>query len=340
MCKFLLSWLIDVLGINALCRRLNRNKAIILWYHGICDDGFDLLKDYDERHIPKSSFRKQLEYLKRKGYSFMSMTELVNTLKNRNKPGKYVVLTFDDGFRNVVENAYPMMQEFNAKGCLYPVSDLIGTDKLLWTDHVETVIRNQKKGNYQFDFKGEKVTYILTDKKSYQYAMQDIKTKLRSISNVERLEHLKQLDNMKKDSIPKEFFLANWEEIRALDPDVLEIGSHTISHPNCANLNSDEELKDEISRSKIDIEKITGRKVEHFCYPAGSHSPRVIDQVIASGYQSAVTIRYGFNDENTDLYKLKRIEASPSLPLFKANVSGSFNIMKSILKFFRNKSND
>ena len=134
--KLLLFLLFDISGINALCRIVNRNKAVILWYHGICDEDFTLTK----RHIPKSVFRKQLSYLKRKGYVFVSMSELLAFIKNKKKIGKSVVLTFDDGFRNIVENAYPIMKEFGAKGCFYLVSELIGKSELLWTDHVEIVV--------------------------------------------------------------------------------------------------------------------------------------------------------------------------------------------------------
>ena len=325
--KLLIVWLLDTLGMNALFRVINRDKAIILWYHGVCDDGFDLLKGYDERHISRSCFREQLAYLKRKGYSFVSMTELVNTIKNKGKPGKKVVLTFDDGFRNIVENAYPIMREFNAKGCFYLVTDLIGADRLLWTDYVETVIRNQEPGSFQFDFKGEKFTYTLTDKESCEYAMKDIKAKLRTIPNPEMIEHLKQLGDIKIENIPKEFIIANWDEIKGLDTNVLEIGSHTRSHPNCTNLTNNKELEDEIHHSKKDIEDVIGRKVEHFCYPAGSFNQEVIDMVIQGGYKSAVTIERGFVDIHSDLYQLKRMDPHENHLIFKSRISGTIRIL-------------
>jgi peptidoglycan/xylan/chitin deacetylase (PgdA/CDA1 family) len=332
--KLMLLWLLDILGINALCRMLNREKALILWYHGICDDDFNLTK----RHLPKSELHKQLSYLKRKGYVFVSMTELLAIIKNRRKIDRSVALTFDDGFRNVVENAYPVMQEFGAKGCFYLVSDLIGTNQLLWTDYVETVIRNQKKGNFEFIFKGEKVYYRLGDKKSYEYAMKDIKAKLRAISDEERIKHLEQFSNFKLDNIPKEFLMASWEQVRELDPDVLEIGSHTRKHPNCANITSNKELEDEIYHSKIEIEKNIGYTVEHFCYPAGSHNDRVIAKVKEYGYRSAVTVEHGFNDQSSDLYKLMRIGASEEFLLFKARVSGSCDIARRIKAMFHCRS--
>ena len=99
----LLILLLNIPGINAFFRFLNRKKAIILWYHGVCDDDFQLLKGYDERHLKKSKFQMQLRYLKRKGYIFVTMSELVNALTMKKDVRKYVVLTFDDGFSNVIK---------------------------------------------------------------------------------------------------------------------------------------------------------------------------------------------------------------------------------------------
>ncbi len=271
-----------------------------------------------------------MSYLKRKGYVFVSMSELLAAIKNKGVKDKSVILTFDDGFRNVVENAYPIMKEFGAKGCFYLVSGLTGTNQLLWTDYVETVIRNQKKGNFQFIFKGEKVNYRLEDEESYKHAMEDIKVKLRTISDTERREHLEQFSALRLDEVPKEFITASWEQIKELDYNILEIGSHTKWHPNCSNLTSNEELEDAIHNSKIDIEKNIGRRVAHFCYPAGSYNGVVIDKVIDCGYESAVTIIHGFNDEHSDLYKLKRILSGEQFLLFKSSVSGSYNLARRI----------
>jgi peptidoglycan/xylan/chitin deacetylase (PgdA/CDA1 family) len=325
---------LDISGVNTLFRRMHRNKALIIWYHGICDEDFDLLKGYDERHVSKELFRKQLKYLKSRGYVFISMTDLTNAIEHKKKMNKFVVLTFDDGFKNVVENAYPIMKDFGAKGCFYLVSDLIGTNELLWTDFIETVVRNQKSDNFQFIFKGETINYKLSDKKSYEYAMKDIKTKLRALPDKNRVEHLKQFANHKLYNVPKEFMMATWEQIKGLDPNILEIGGHTGSHPNCANLTTESELEYEIYKSKNDIERNTGRKIEHFCYPAGSYNDVVISKVKKYGYKSAVTIENGFNDKKSDLFKLKRIEANEQFPFFKASVSGSIDMLCRIKNIF------
>ena len=321
---------LDILGINALCRTLNQHKVIILLYHGICDDTFDLLKGYDERHIPKSLFRKHLEYLQRRRYVFVNMTGLLEAVDNKNRLNKFVVLTFDDGFRNVIENAYPIMKEYNAKGCLYLVSDLVGKNELLWTDLIETVIRNQKTKDFQFIFKGEVFNYKLSDSRSVGYAMKDIKAKLRTLPDKERLEHLTQFDNYDLINIPEEFIIADWEQIRELDPNILEIGCHTRRHPNCINLVTDNELADELYNSKLDIERNTRIRVIHFCYPAGSYNDSVISRLKSYGYRTAVTVEKGFNDKNSHIFKLKRMAVDEDILFFKASVSGSYHFLRRI----------
>jgi len=307
-------------------------------YHGVCDNHFTLLKGFDERHISKSTFRKQLDYLKRRGYKFAHITELVDAIKSKGKISKFVVLTFDDGFSNVIKNAYPIIREFNAKGCFYLVSDLVGTNHLLWTDYVETVIRNQKKGNFKFLFNGEEINYILTDKQSYENTMLDIKNKLRSIPDHERYEHLEQFNKTRLGNIPKEFIMADWDQIKGIDPRVLEIGSHTRRHPDCANIISDEELIDEIYNSKTIIERKSNHKIQHFCYPNGSYNDRVIAEVIKSNYESGVTIENGYTNNNSDLYKLRRIEATQEFLLFKAKISGSYNIIRKMATLLKRPS--
>jgi peptidoglycan/xylan/chitin deacetylase (PgdA/CDA1 family) len=327
---------LDNLGINALFRFFNRNKTLIIWYHGVCADGFELLTGYDERHIQQSFFRKQLEFLRQKKYVFATLTDLIAALEKKKRTSRLVALTFDDGFRNVVENAYPLMRQFNAKGCFYLVSGLIGTQQLLWTDFIETIVRNERSGEFRFNFKGNQVRYIFDNLQSRENAMRDIKRKLRTISNEERLEHLRQF-NHKSNDFPREFLFADWEQINGLDQQILEIGSHTRNHPDCRSLRSDEEFEDEILNSKLDIERMTHHKISSFCYPGSSSFD---EKVIASvntyvkkyGYQSAVSTVPGLNDENSDCFMLKRVCATEDYLLFKATTSGSYMALKSFGK--------
>jgi peptidoglycan/xylan/chitin deacetylase (PgdA/CDA1 family) len=331
---------LDKLGINALFRFLNRHQAIILWYHGVADDDFTLLKGYDERHIPQSLFRKQLKFLRSRGYTFVTMTELMDALQKKKSIKKFVVLTFDDGFRNIVENAYPIMREEGGKGCFFLVSQLIGNNQLLWTDHVEAVLRNHKGKDFQFVFNGEAVSYDISSKEKLELAMRDVKKRLRTLSDRERKEHMQQFVIRDMSLVSKEFFFAGWDQIRRMDRSVLEVGSHTRNHPNCAQLTSTEEFKEELMHSKTDIEKNVGYEIKHFCYPAGSFNDEVIDYVRQFGYQSATTIIPGFNNAKTPPFMLRRISVDEDFGYFKASISGSLYFLSGVKQRLKGRTND
>ncbi|KPJ66672.1 MAG: hypothetical protein AMJ43_07255 [Coxiella sp. DG_40] len=337
--KTILFHLLDILSINSLFRFLNRKKAIILWYHGICGNEVHLNNKYEMRHVQKSSFLRQLKYLKKKGYSFVTMSQLLNALANNSKIYKFVTLTFDDGFKNVMENAYPVMLQLNAKGCFYLVTDIIGGKRLLWTDYIDVMIGNQNTGKYEFFFKGEKVCYMLNTVEDYINTMTDIKQKLRSISNKERIEHMKQFNfnDQEIKHVPQEFITTNWLEIKNCDKKVLEIGSHTATHPNCTNLRSKVEFKKELKESKSKTEQMVGYDVNHFSYPAGDYNSEIIKKLKDYGYKSAVTIIPGFNDKNTDLFQLRRIGVSDNFLAFKAHTSGSYIALRELCNKLKGK---
>ena len=64
-------------------------------------------------------------------------------------------------------------------------------------------------------------------------------------------------------------------------------------------------MKDEIFTSKKQIEKLTQTECLHFCYPNGDYNDDIIEMVKRAGYHSARTIDVGWNDLDSDPYKLK-----------------------------------
>lgn len=335
--RSLVVWLMALLGINALFRFLNRNKALIVWYHGICDDDFSLLKGYQERHISRSTFRRHLEFLTRKGYAFATMTELMDRLAGRRSLRKLVVLTFDDGFRNTVRNAYPLMKEFSARGCVYAVTDLIGTGNLLWTDYVETALRSADGDSFTFRLKDQVFTYPLGTRRLREQAMLAIKRRLWVLTNEERAEHMRQFGPLRDEDIPDEFRFADWDELRSLDPAVLEVGSHTRTHVNCTSLSADDDFRREIEESKAEIERRIGREVTHFAYPGGHFDDNVLRWTIGAGYRSAVSVIAGFSDWTSNPHILLRMSTNEDYLLFKATVSGSYQLVTWITGLLRGR---
>jgi len=94
-----------------------------------------------------------------------------------------------------------------------------------------------------------------------------------------------------------------WPEVRALSAAGMEIGSHSVSHRRLADLAGDE-ARDELSRSKREIEAALGRPVEIFSYPYNSVRRRLEPLVRDAGYRAAVA---GSVHGSADRFALYRI---------------------------------
>jgi len=96
----------------------------ILMYHSINDDAGS---NHPDLVVSPADFRTQLNYLKRRGYQFLTMSELIS--------GDYdssprVVLTFDDGFQDNYTAMFPILEEFQAKATIYLCPDMPDIEKL------------------------------------------------------------------------------------------------------------------------------------------------------------------------------------------------------------------
>ena len=96
------------------------------------------------------------------------------------------------------------------------------------------------------------------------------------------------------------------EQIKKMSDGGMEFGSHSMSHPDLSVI-SFRQLQYEIDESKKILEDITEKKITSFCYPAGRYNQEVIEQLRMSGYQSAVTTKYGLAHISQDIFELHRI---------------------------------
>jgi peptidoglycan/xylan/chitin deacetylase (PgdA/CDA1 family) len=113
----------------------------------------------------------------------------------------------------------------------------------------------------------------------------------------------------------------SWEQLAALRDAGMEIGAHTIDHPDLTSLDAAEANR-QIAQSKADIERGLGIEVASFCYPTGLYNAAIEEQVRAAGYLSAATTRW--DGDYSDLLALprRRIAGGTLLEGFAAIVGG------------------
>lgn len=110
----------------------------IIYYHEVVEKG----QGYSYQKIEKDKFREQMEYLQQNGYEAVFFSELKGPL-----PEKAVIVSFDDGFRSVYENAAPIMQEYGIRGNIYLPTAYIGNHPHFMT--WEMVRQLQEEGRFE-----------------------------------------------------------------------------------------------------------------------------------------------------------------------------------------------
>jgi len=104
----------------------------VLMYHkvGVPPEGSRLKKLW----VSEEEFRWQMGYLKRHGYAPLTLRAVADLLaKGHPLPSNGVAITFDDGYRNNVEKALPILSEFGFPATIFIVVNAVGRDNF-WHD--------------------------------------------------------------------------------------------------------------------------------------------------------------------------------------------------------------
>jgi peptidoglycan/xylan/chitin deacetylase (PgdA/CDA1 family) len=100
------------------------------------------------------------------------------------------------------------------------------------------------------------------------------------------------------------------DELRALSASGVRLGSHTLTHPSLPELD-DRALRDQLVRSREDIEAITGGPCDLLAYPFGHQDPRVREAARSAGFTAASTFTFGRVEPTTDRYLIPRFCMGP-----------------------------
>lgn len=110
----------------------------ILMYHHLLETKAAKEILAESLNVPPEIFEKQLIYLKQKGYQSLFLTELMEGLKNGTLPPKPVVLSFDDGYKELYENLLPKLKSYNFKADVFVISQFVGGERYLsWEELAE-----------------------------------------------------------------------------------------------------------------------------------------------------------------------------------------------------------
>ena len=103
-----------------------------------------------------------------------------------------------------------------------------------------------------------------------------------------------------------------WSQLNELAPELVTIGSHTMSHPILPVL-SDSDLEYEMQESRTTLQRQLRRPIDYFCYPNGDCDARAVE-LARRTYLAAVTVETACLNTR-DLHRLPRVPACDNVPL-------------------------
>lgn len=256
-----------------------------------------------------AQFERQLRYLRRQ-FKIVPLSELVQRLKSAPQTlDGLVAVTFDDGIRNNVTVAYPILRRLRIPATFFVCPGLIEGRRWLWNcearqrlRYAGEGVRRELAGHYGIDAGTECIVEWMKtlDTARRQRAEAQIRAATPGYAPSARERH--------------ELDLAGWSDLRSLDPAQIEIGSHTLHHPILTCMAA-EAVQRELRESRRVLEERLQRPVETLAYPNGNTSPQVRD-IARQHYGAAFAGGETFIEKTAALDAIPRFSAAPDVLRF------------------------
>jgi peptidoglycan/xylan/chitin deacetylase (PgdA/CDA1 family) len=284
--------------------RRRRNRSIqILVYHRVNDEN-----DCVFPGVPIEVFNEQMQYVA-ENYQVCTLDDLVQRLQTGDVPDNALAITFDDGYRDNYEHAFPILNRLNLPATVFLATDAIDSGRMLWHDRVFAALRETRTTALE-EFGGNGSTYPLSTPADKRHALSQLLKFLWSLDDSDRSRWVEKLIQQLGIKAPMgcDGLMLSWDEIKTMSQRGIAFGAHTVTHPILSKL-SPQQVKQEIRASKEIIEANVKMPVRHFAYPVGRRedfTEAVKEELKNAGFECAVTTIFGSNDAQQDLFELRR----------------------------------
>lgn len=284
-------------GAHRLLRPLLGGVGAILTLHHVRPPRPDAFQPNQLLEVTPRFLDDVLGFLRRARIDIVTLDEMHRRLVECDFRRRFVCLTFDDGYRDNLRYALPILKKHGAPFTIYiPTSfpDRLGE---LWWLTLERVIARQTRVALVMD--GEDRRYDCNSTEAKYELFEHIYWWLRSLPEEDELRRAVRDLSIRyhvDDKAMCDELCMTWGEIEQVAADPLAtIGAHTVNHVMLRKA-SDEAARREMQNSAAVIEAALGKRPQHFSYPVGdrtSAGPREFRIAAELGFKTAVTTRPG-----------------------------------------------
>jgi peptidoglycan/xylan/chitin deacetylase (PgdA/CDA1 family) len=285
-------------GAHHLLRPLLGGVGAILTLHHVRPPRRDAFQPNRLLEVAPEFLEDVLRGLRRAQVDIISLDEMHRRLTERDFRRRFVCLTFDDGYRDNLRYALPILRRYGAPFTLYiPTSFPDRLGELWWLTLEHAIARRSR---ISLVMEGEDRRYDCDSTEAKYELYEHIYWWLRRLETEDDLRRVVRDLGVRygvDDAALREDLCMTWPEIDEIASDPLAtIGAHTVNHVMLRKARDDAAVRNEMQQSAAVIEAALGTRPVHFSYPVGdrtSAGPREFAIAAELGFKTAVTTRPG-----------------------------------------------
>jgi peptidoglycan/xylan/chitin deacetylase (PgdA/CDA1 family) len=300
-------------GLHSLLGRFFGGVGAILMLHHVRPPQRREFQPNRGLEVSPAFLQYTVEWLRREGIDIISLDEMYRRLTERDLGRRFACLTFDDGYRDNKQWAYPILKANQAPFAIYIPTSFPDRRGKLWWLALETVIADND--SIVATVEGREQRYECATPAQKRETFNTFYWWLRSLAEEADIHAFVEALSTRYgvDMAPVgDALCMTWDEIRELAADPLvTFGAHTVNHVMLGKADEGT-ARIELAASREVIAAALGRPVLHFAYPYGG--PDLVGQrefrlAAQAGYKTAVTTRPGvlFPEHAEHLMALPRL---------------------------------
>lgn len=283
-------------GLHRLAAPLTRGRGAILTFHRVAEPLDDPFAPNRLLEITPAFLDRLIPHVRKAGYRIVTLDEVIPLLRSPESDTPFVALTFDDGYRDTLMEALPVLERHEAPFTVFATTGFLDRTAPLWWVDLERAVRELPTIDILLE--GRRRVLSARSRREKTVAFDAIRRGLLRGPDDTLLaataELCKQAGLSSRSAVDE--LCMDWSELASLAAHPLtSIGCHTLTHPRLA-LSAPAQLRAELATSRTRLENRLGRPVHNLCYPYGFRQAagrREFEAASELGYRAAVTTRPG-----------------------------------------------
>jgi peptidoglycan/xylan/chitin deacetylase (PgdA/CDA1 family) len=303
--------LLQASGLLRALEALPRARGLyVLNYHRIGNVAGNPLDDATFSATAEE-LRHQMLHLRR-SFDTPPAHAVLDSLRRGRFDAPTALVTFDDGYRDNYDLAFPVLREVGVPGCFFVVPGYVDAPTVPWWDRIAYSVKHTALERFTLDYP-EKVSIDLRETSRPQATRQILRAFKRAhgIDRDRFFDVLAAASGVTVDAaaMSRDLF-APWSALKEMQDGGMTIGSHTATHPVLSSLSEDDQRR-EIAASRERIGDALGEAPTLLAYPVGGPTAfTAVTERLAkeSGYEAAFTFFGGMNiPGHCSLFALSRV---------------------------------